>query len=87
MRRIHERHHRPPVDERLPVAAPRGAGPAARAGDVRRAIAVPLIVDRALNSHAEQVALLISADLFCCGIVTLIQSLGVTCAGSASGCR
>ena len=26
----------------------------------------------------EQVALLISADLFCCGIVTLIQSFGVT---------
>jgi len=42
------------------------------------AVAVPLIVGRALGLSAEQVALLISADLFCCGIVTLIQSLGMT---------
>ncbi len=42
------------------------------------AIAVPLIVGRALNLTPQQVALLISADLFACGIVTLIQSLGVT---------
>lgn len=42
------------------------------------AIAVPLIVGRALKLPPEQVALLISADLFCCGIVTIIQSLGVT---------
>ncbi len=40
------------------------------------AIAVPLIVGRALKLTPEQVALLISADLFACGIVTLIQSLG-----------
>ena len=42
------------------------------------AIAVPLIVGRALKLTPDQVALLISADLFCCGIVTLIQSLGLT---------
>ena len=42
------------------------------------AVAVPLIVGRALGLAAEQVALLISADLFCCGIVTLIQSFGLT---------
>jgi hypothetical protein len=42
------------------------------------AVAVPLIVGRALKLSPEQVALLISADLFCCGIVTLIQSLGAT---------
>jgi NCS2 family nucleobase:cation symporter-2 len=42
------------------------------------AIAVPLIVGRALKLSPEQVAYLISADLFCCGIVTLIQSLGAT---------
>ncbi len=42
------------------------------------AIAVPLIVGRALKLSPEQVAVLISADLFCCGIVTLIQSLGMT---------
>ena len=40
------------------------------------AIAVPLIVGRALKLSPEQVAMLISADLFCCGLVTLIQSLG-----------
>jgi NCS2 family nucleobase:cation symporter-2 len=42
------------------------------------AVAVPLIIGRALKLTPEQVAYLISADLFCCGIVTLIQSLGAT---------
>ncbi len=42
------------------------------------AIAVPLIVGRALNLSPEQVALLISADLFVCGVVSLIQSFGLT---------
>ena len=42
------------------------------------AVAVPLIVGRALKLPPDQVALLISADLFCCGVVTLIQSLGAT---------
>jgi uric acid transporter len=42
------------------------------------AIAVPLIVGRALKLTPEQVALLISADLFCCGLVTLIQSFGAS---------
>jgi NCS2 family nucleobase:cation symporter-2 len=42
------------------------------------AIAVPLIIGRALKLAPEQVALLINADLLACGIVTVIQSLGVT---------
>ena len=42
------------------------------------AIAVPLIVGRALKLEPADVAFLISADLFACGIVTLIQSLGMT---------
>ena len=42
------------------------------------AVAVPLIVGRALKLTPDQVAMLISADLFCCGLVTLIQSLGAT---------
>ena len=42
------------------------------------AVAVPLIVGRALKLSPEQVAMLISADLFVCGLVTLIQSLGAT---------
>lgn len=42
------------------------------------AVAVPLIVGRALKLTPEQVTVLISADLFCCGLVTLIQSFGAT---------
>ena len=42
------------------------------------AIAVPLIIGRALSLTPEQVAMLISADLFCCGLVTLIQAWGCT---------
>ncbi|MDH2325683.1 nucleobase:cation symporter-2 family protein [Cereibacter sp. SYSU M97828] len=42
------------------------------------AVAVPLIVGRALGLAPADVAFLISADLFACGIVTLIQSLGMT---------
>ncbi|MCX8500944.1 MAG: nucleobase:cation symporter-2 family protein, partial [Alphaproteobacteria bacterium] len=42
------------------------------------AVAVPLIVGRALKLSPEQVAMLVSADLFCCGIVTIIQSYGVS---------
>ena len=42
------------------------------------AIAVPLIVGRALKLPPEDVAFLISADLFCCGIVSILQSLGAS---------
>lgn len=42
------------------------------------AVAVPLIIGRALKLDPADVAFLISADLFVCGIATLIQSLGVT---------
>lgn len=41
------------------------------------AIAVPLIVGRALQLPPEEVAFLISADLFVCGIASIIQSLGM----------
>jgi NCS2 family nucleobase:cation symporter-2 len=42
------------------------------------AIAVPLIVGRALQLPPEDVAFLISADLFVCGVVSILQSLGFT---------
>jgi NCS2 family nucleobase:cation symporter-2 len=42
------------------------------------AIAVPLIVGRVLQLTPEEVAFLISADLFVCGLVTIIQSMGAT---------
>ena len=69
-----------PVDEKLPLPLPRLAALGVQHVLVMYAgaIAVPLIVGRALKLTPEQVALLISADLFACGIVTLIQSLGVT---------
>jgi len=41
-------------------------------------VAVPLIVGRALRLSPEQVTMLIQADLFCCGLVTLIQAWGAT---------
>lgn len=41
------------------------------------AVAVPLIIGRALKLSPEQIALLVNADLFACGVVTLIQSLGI----------
>lgn len=42
------------------------------------AVAVPLIIGRALQLSPADVAFLISADLFVCGIATLIQSFGMT---------
>jgi uric acid transporter len=41
------------------------------------AVAVPLIIGRALKLPADQVAVLVNADLFACGVVTLIQSVGI----------
>src|SRR5437870_7098138 len=40
------------------------------------AVAVPLIFGRALKLPPEDVAFLISADLFACGIATLVQCVG-----------
>jgi uric acid transporter len=67
-----------PVDEKLPAARLTALGLQHVLVMYAGAIAVPLIVGRALKLTPEQVALLISADLFACGIVTLIQSLGMT---------
>ncbi len=67
-----------PVDEKLPAPRLVALGLQHVLVMYAGAIAVPLIVGRALKLSPEQVALLISADLFCCGIVTLVQSLGVT---------
>jgi NCS2 family nucleobase:cation symporter-2 len=41
------------------------------------AVAVPLIIGGALKLPKEQLALLINADLFACGVATLFQALGV----------
>jgi xanthine permease len=41
------------------------------------AVAVPLIVAGALHLSRADTAFLVSADLFCCGLATLVQSLGI----------
>ena len=66
-----------PVDERLPAARLAALGLQHVLVMYAGAIAVPLIVGRALKLAPEQVAMLISADLLCCGLVTLIQSFGL----------
>jgi uric acid transporter len=67
-----------PVDEKLPAPRLAALGFQHVLVMYAGAIAVPLIVGRALKLSPQEVALLISADLFCCGLVTLIQSLGAT---------
>lgn len=67
-----------PVDEVLPFSRLAALGLQHVLVMYAGAIAVPLIVGRALKLPPEDVAFLISADLFACGIVTLIQALGVT---------
>jgi NCS2 family nucleobase:cation symporter-2 len=67
-----------PVDEVLPAPKLAALGLQHVLVMYAGAVAVPLIVGRALKLSPEQVAMLISADLFCCGLVTLIQSLGAT---------
>ena len=67
-----------PVDEKLPLGRLSTLGLQHVLVMYAGAIAVPLIVGRALKLSPEHVAMLISADLFACGIVTLIQSLGFT---------
>lgn len=67
-----------PVDEQLPLGRLTALGLQHVLVMYAGAVAVPLIVGRALNLTPDQVAKLISADLFVCGLVTLIQALGAT---------
>lgn len=71
-------HSRHPVDEKLPIGRLTALGLQHVLVMYAGAIAVPLIVGRALKLSPEEVTMLISADLFCCGLVTLIQSFGMT---------
>ena len=65
-----------PVDERLPVAKLVPLAIQHVLVMYAGAVAVPLIIGRAVNLPPEQVAFLISADLFACGLATIVQSLG-----------
>ena len=67
-----------PVDEKLPWGRATTLGLQHVLVMYAGAVAVPLIIGRALNLPPEQVAHLISADLFVCGLVTLIQAMGAT---------
>ncbi|MCW5738367.1 MAG: purine permease [Enhydrobacter sp.] len=65
-----------PVDERLPLVRLLPLGLQHVLIMYAGAIAVPLILGSALGLPKEHIALLINADLFACGVVTLIQSIG-----------
>ncbi len=65
-----------PVDEVLPAPRLVALGLQHVLVMYAGAVAVPLIIGRALKLPPQDVAYLISADLFACGIVTLVQCLG-----------
>ena len=65
------------VDERLPLAKLLPLALQHVLVMYAGAVAVPLIIGRALQLKPEEVAYLISADLFACGIATLVQSFGL----------
>lgn len=66
-----------PVDEMLPAPKLIALGLQHVLVMYAGAVAVPLIIGRALKLPPEDVAFLISADLFACGIATLAQCLGL----------
>src|SRR3954469_7775147 len=70
-----------PVDEVMPVPRLLALGLQHVLVMYAGAVAVPLIIGRALKLPAEDVAFLISADLFACGLATLVQCIGFTGVG------
>jgi NCS2 family nucleobase:cation symporter-2 len=66
-----------PVDEVLPLPKLAALGLQHVLVMYANAVAVPLILGGALHLPRDQIALLINADLFACGIATLIQTIGV----------
>jgi len=65
------------VDERLPLPRLSALGLQHVLVMYAGAVAVPLIIGRAMKLPPEQIAFLISADLFAGGLVTLLQAWGV----------
>lgn len=66
-----------PVDEVLPLHKMAALGLQHVLVMYAGAIAVPLIIGGALKLPKDDIAFLIAADLFCCGLVTIIQSMGI----------
>src|ERR1700761_7192268 len=67
---------RHPVDEVLPAPRLFALGLQHVLVMYANAVAVPLILGAALKLPKDQIALLINADLFACGIATLVQTIG-----------
>ncbi len=65
-----------PVDEVLPTPRLLALGLQHVLVMYAGAVAVPLIIGRALKLPPQDVAFLISADLFACGLATLVQCIG-----------
>ena len=65
-----------PVDQMLPTPRLLALGLQHVLVMYAGAVAVPLIIGRALKLPPEDVAFLISADLFACGLATQVQCLG-----------
>jgi xanthine permease len=65
-----------PVDEMLPTPRLLAMGLQHVLVMYAGAVAVPLIIGRALKLSPQDVAFLISADLFACGLATLVQCIG-----------
>lgn len=65
-----------PVDQILPTPRLLALGLQHMLVMYAGAVAVPLIIGRALKLPPEDVAFLISADLFACGLATLVQCIG-----------
>lgn len=73
-----------PVDEKLPNGQLFAYGLQHVLAMYAGAVAVPIIVAQAIGLSTEQLIYLINADLFTCGIATLIQTLGL---GKGIGAR
>ena len=65
-----------PVDELLPMPRLLTLGLQHVLVMYAGAVAVPLIIGRALKLSPQDIAFLISADLFACGLATLVQCIG-----------
>ena len=65
-----------PVDEVLPAPRLFALGLQHVLVMYANAVAVPLILGGALHLPKDQIAMLINADLFACGIATLVQTIG-----------
>jgi len=71
---VHQGAH--PVDQFLPIPKLFTLGLQHVLVMYAGAVAVPLILGRALKLPPQDVAFLISADLFACGLATLVQCIG-----------